>query len=278
MSKGFLVIAQNSEGIDYLKQAYALALTIKKTQPIYNSISVITNDSVPEKYLEVFDQIIPIPWQDHAEESQWKVENRWKFIHATPYDETIVLDTDMLVLDDLTSKWDVLKKHDVFFASSVKDFRGNRVSNELNRQVFVYNDLPNIYFAFHYFKKTPAAFEFYKTLEFIVNNWQTTYSKLTPKAKQRWLSMDVSAAIAVKLLGIDDTVVNPSLNVSFAHMRPNIQGWPTPYDSWLKACDYYFNDDFEFFVNQFKQKGIFHYIENEFLTDDLVAYLEKINE
>lgn len=278
MSKGFLVLAQNSEGIDYVRQAYALALSIKKTQSTHSSISIITNDQVSEQYLSVFDQIIPIPWKDHAEESTWKVENRWKFIHASPYDETIVLDTDMIVLDDLASKWELLSHHDIFFASSVKDYRGNIVSNELNRQVFVHNDLPDVYFGFHYFKKTPDAFSFYKTLEFIVNNWQTTYSKLTPKAKQRWVSMDVSAAIALKITGMDDVAVQPQLNVSFAHMRPNIQGWPTVHDSWVKACDYYFNDEFEFFVNQFRQSGIFHYIENEFLTDDVVAYLEKINE
>jgi len=278
MNKGFLVIAQNSEGIDYVRQAYALALSIKKTQSKYSSISLITNDQVPDSYLSVFDQIIPIPWKDHAEEAVWKVENRWKFIHASPYDETIVLDTDMIVLEDLTSKWDLLANHDVFFASSVKDYRGNIASNELNRQVFVHNNLPNIYFAFHYFKKTPVAFDFYKTLEFVVNNWQTTYSKLTPKAKQRWLSMDVSASIALKILGMDDVAVQPLLDTAFVHMKPNIQSWPALYDSWVKGCDYYFNDEFEFFINQFKQQGILHYVEDEFLTDDIVKYLEEINE
>lgn len=278
MNKGFLVIAQNSEGIDYVRQAYALALSIKKTQSTYSSISLITNDQVPEKYLTVFDKIIPIPWKDHAEESNWKVENRWKFIHASPYDETIVLDTDMIVLEDLSNKWDLLSNHDIFFASSVKDYRGNIASNELNRQVFVHNNLPNIYFALHYFKKTPDAFSFYKTLEFIVNNWQTTYSKLTPKAKQRWVSMDVSASIALKITGMDDVAVQPKLNLTFTHMRPNIQNWPSVHDSWVNSCDYYFNDNFEFFINQFKQQGILHYIEDEFLTDDIVTYLEKINE
>ena len=278
MNKGFLVIAQNSEGIDYVRQAYALALSIKKTQSTYSSISLITNDQVPEQYLHVFEHIIPIPWKDHAEESNWKVENRWKFIHASPYDETIVLDTDMLVLEDLADKWDLLSHHDIFFTSSVKDYRGNVVSNELNRQVFVHNNLPNIYFAFHYFKKTPDAFAFYETLEFIVNNWQTTYSKLTPKAKQRWLSMDVSAAIALKITGMDDIAVQPLLDTSFTHMKSNIQGWPLAYDSWMKESDYYFNDEFELFVNQFKQQGIFHYVEDEFLTDDIVEYLEKIND
>ena len=48
-----------------------------------------------------FDQIIPIPFGDAADDSEWKVENRWKIYHASPYDETIVMDTDMLVLQNI---------------------------------------------------------------------------------------------------------------------------------------------------------------------------------
>ena len=43
MSKGFLVLAQNSD-VDYVRQAYALALSIKATQPTINNISIITNE------------------------------------------------------------------------------------------------------------------------------------------------------------------------------------------------------------------------------------------
>ena len=62
MSKGFVVLAQNSNGIDYIKQAYALALSIKLSQLDVNNISIITNDTVPNEYKSLFDQIVPIPW------------------------------------------------------------------------------------------------------------------------------------------------------------------------------------------------------------------------
>ena len=103
MSKGFVVLAQNNKTVDYITQAYALALSIKASQHEHNLISLITNDPVPKKYQKVFDQIISIPFNDDAENTDWKVENRWKIFHATPYDETIVLDTDMLMLEDISS-------------------------------------------------------------------------------------------------------------------------------------------------------------------------------
>ena len=39
MSKGYLIFAQNNETVDYVRQAYALALSIKFTQPNINSVS-----------------------------------------------------------------------------------------------------------------------------------------------------------------------------------------------------------------------------------------------
>ena len=36
----------------------------------------------------MFDDIVPIPFQDTAKHDKWKVQNRWKIYHATPYEET----------------------------------------------------------------------------------------------------------------------------------------------------------------------------------------------
>ena len=122
--KGFLVLAQNSEGIDYVKQAYALALSLHTSQDSC-LISIVTNDPVPEEYQAVFDKVLAIPGDDQAANSVWKVENRWKLYHITPYDETIVLDSDMLVLDNFTPMWDQLSNYDVFFNSKIKDFQNH---------------------------------------------------------------------------------------------------------------------------------------------------------
>ena len=70
MSKGFCILAQNSE-VNYVKQAYACAVSIVKNMPDAK-ITLITNDNVEEKYKAPFDQIVPIPWNDQAKESDWK--------------------------------------------------------------------------------------------------------------------------------------------------------------------------------------------------------------
>jgi hypothetical protein len=88
MSKGHIFLAQNSD-VDYVRQACALALTIKKYNK-HNETCLITNDPVPPLYRHAFDHIVPIPWGDSAIGSAWKIENRWKIIHASPFKENIV--------------------------------------------------------------------------------------------------------------------------------------------------------------------------------------------
>ena len=273
--KGYLVLAQNSENVNYVQQAYALALSLHASQDTC-LISLVTNDLVPDEYKKVFDKIIPIPGNDDAANSLWKVENRWKLYHVTPYDETIVFDTDMLVFKSFNGIWDTLSKYDVFFASNVLDFKSNQVVDYYNRKMFNENDLPNLYFGLHYFKKNKPALDFYNTLAFVVANWERVYFDIAPKSKQKWVSMDVSAAIAAKILGIDDSITHPTFDFRFTHMKANLQGIDPIPSAWTKVLDYYINRHGNLIVSNIQQTGIFHYVENNFLDSTIISALEEV--
>ena len=77
MSKGYIVIAQNNDTVDYLEQAYALAMNLKLTQGIVNNLTVCvdirTKKLITAKHKKVFDHIIDIPWEDDAEDKEWKI-------------------------------------------------------------------------------------------------------------------------------------------------------------------------------------------------------------
>lgn len=272
MTKGFLVLAQNSS-VDYIRQAYALALSIKSTQPTINKISIVTNDIVPEEYQTAFDKIIPIPFGDQAENSEWKVENRWKLYHATPYEETIVLDTDVLILENIERIWSFVKDRHLFFSSSVRDYKGRIITDRTYRKTFDENALPDVYSGMYYFKKCNESLEFFKLVEFITYNWERIYHEVTPKQTQKFFSMDVSFAIAAKILGIDDQIITANSPFTFTHMKPALQGWDPVPETVLSQAIINFNSKKELFLNNFKQSGVFHYVEDEFLTDYLLGKL-----
>ena len=276
VSKGFVVLAQNTETVDYVKQAYALALSIKSTQTDVTNISLITNDSVPEWYKLVFDQIIEIPWGDLAKNPLWKVENRWKFIHASPYDETIVLDTDMLFLDDISHWWKYCEGSHIKYCSKIKNYQGNVIEKDMvHRKAFNNNNLPNPYVALHYFRKTETSYEFYKVLEFVVKNWEYCYKNFAPKNYQNWLSIDLATAIAIEMSGLADQVLDVECPLEFVHMKPALQGWTPVPVSWQDTVHYFLNNSGEMTIGNYRQRYLVHYVEKDFLNDNLITRLEK---
>jgi hypothetical protein len=180
----------------------------------------------------------------------------------------------MIFFKDISNTWDRLKEYDLFFANNVIDYKGRKIKDTANRKTFIENKLPSIYFALHYFKKTPKAFDFYKMLEFVVHNWQACYGKFTPLSYQNWVSMDVSAAISILLLDMESQVTNDNIDFTFVHMKPNAQSWSPVPSSWVSTSNYYVTDDLELYINQFKQTEIFHYTEDKFLTEQVIKFLE----
>lgn len=276
MSKGFLLFAQNTETVDYVKQAYALALSIKLSQTSIKNVSLVTNSPVPEQYAQVFDQIIPIPFESGGS-SALQGEHRWKLYYATPYEETIVLDSDMLMLEDISAWWDYCSNYDVKFCSQIKNYKLELIQDTYHRKAFIANHLSNPYFALHYFKKNQPAFEFYKVLEFVCNNWQWCYDQFAMKEYQEWLSMDLAAAIAIEIMGIHEQVIDVCNPMNFVHMKTPIQGWPTIPLSWQDAVPFIFNSRGELIVGNIKQSKLFHYVEKNFITDKILQRLEALN-
>lgn len=274
MSKGFCLIAQNNEKTNYVRQAYALALSLHK----YNKgqkISLITNDEVPKKWQRPFDKIIPIPWTDDASDSDWKIQNRWKLYHASPYEETIALEADMLILNDITHWWDELAKRELFFVSNVRTYRDELVTSRYYRKTFDANKLPNLYSALHYFKKGDKAKEFYNLLEIIVNNWQLFYGKFAPEEYQKWCSIDLSCALASKILGNETDITDLNSFVTFTHMKSHAQRWRDVPQNWTKVIGSYYRPDGTLLLGNFVQNRVLHYVEDDFLTDKLIEKLES---
>lgn len=275
-TNNFTMLAQNSD-FDYVRQACLAAMSIRSTNK-NSSICLITNDPVPTKYKQLFDHIVEIPWGDHAEHEDWKISNRWKIYHAIPYDETVVIDTDMLVLQDISGWFEFLRNYDLFYTSKVYTYRGDTVTSDYYRKAFTKFNLPNLYSGFHWFKKSELAHEFYTWLEMITNNWQQFYkAHAGGKTFQKTCSMDLNAAIAAKIMNIENQIINPNVQYpSFVHMKTKIQNWDQNFaESWQNRVGVYFGEDLQLKIGNFTQSGIFHYTEKDFLNTQIMKIYEN---
>ena len=266
MSNGVCVLAQNNNTTNYVEQTYALALSILANAPTTN-ISIVTDDVVPSAYKDVFDQVISIPWSDSASTTSWKIENRWKLYHVTPYIDTLVFDADMLALDNITPVWENIDPF--IFTNTVYTYRNELVTSRYYRKTFDSNNLPNIYTGMYKFSKSEESKSFFILLEIIMKNWKIFYEKYAPKDIQNWNSVDLSAAISLKIL--DYNVKN---ELKFTHMKSQAQHWQHVPSKWTDVLPVDFGND-KIYIGGYKQSGVLHYVEDDFLTADVLKWLEE---
>lgn len=277
MSKGFLIFAQNSTDVNYITQAYALALSIRASQINHKNVTLVTNDIVPKKYQKVFDNIIPIPWENETPLTRYAAEHRWKLYHTTPYDETIVLDSDMLLLEDISAWWEYCKNYDITYCSSIQNHKLETVIDTVHRQAFIQNSLPSPYCALHYFKKSEVAHEFYKILEFVITHWEFCRGTFAPNSPQLIPSMDLATAIAIELSGNELQIINSCSPLTFIHMKSFIQGWDLPTVNWQDSVTHVLNSKGELIVGNIKQSKLFHYTEKNFISKKIIKRLEELS-
>lgn len=271
MSKGYLMLAIDPE---YITQACLCAMSIKLSQNI-NNVSIMTNEPVPDKYKDLFDEII-MPTESNGRKDFYRTSQRWKAFHITPYDETVVLDTDMLFLTDISHWWDFLYKFDLLFTTTVKTYRGEIITNDYYRKIFTENKLPNLYCAFHYFKKKDIPLEFYKTLAYISRYDRAIYNTAFERYRPDRPSMDVNCALAARMLGLEEEIICPqSLDPHFVHMKSKIQNWNDTTESWRQKINSHVTDRCDVIIGNYKQQGILHYTDNTFVNENLLSLYER---
>ena len=251
MSKGYVVLAQNTETTNYVKCAEMLALSIKKAMP-NASIALITDDIEHSKY---FDYVIALPYGDLEPNSSWKLSNDWQVYEASPYDHTIKLEADMYIPVNIDYWWDTLQLNEVVISSAIRNFKGEISDNLFYRSFITNNNLPNVYNAVTYFKKGEFAENFFKTVKYCFENWESIKPILKCNINEK-ASTDWVYAIACHIHGVENTTLPQFDSFSMVHMKQFINDLQS--EDWTKELVYEVNSD-SIRVNTLPQLYPFHY-------------------
>jgi len=265
-NKGFVLYA---EGEQYIQQAYLCALSIKKFNQ-HIPVSLITNTDVAN-YKYIFDKIIPVPTYN-GDNSRFKTYARQFIYELSPYEETISMDSDVLVLHNLDYFWQAMNT-DVYYCDTVFTYRGEKIKDTFYRKAFISNNLPNVYNAFFYFKKSKYSKQFYTTQKHIADNWQEYYRIFCPKNMPKEPSMDIITAITHIVLDIrQKNNIMPNL----VHMKPAIQNWEKYSDNWSTRVSVFVDDDANLKIGNHAQHTVFHYTDNSFVNEDIIRKFEDV--
>lgn len=274
MNFGYLLIISEHETIDYLKLAYALALSIKNTQREgYDKVALVTDNVNVVKELEsswVFDHII-----------EWKQETFWDgrswMDKLSPFDHTVCLDVDMLFMRDYSHWIDYfIKNSDLYVPNKSYTYRGELVISDEYRKTFTKNQLPNLYSFYTFFNKEELATEFFELGRYIIKNPKEFSNLFLTNYKPKILGTDEAFALSAKLLDITDEISYPLEFPRVVHMKPMVQNWPWPADKWSDHVGFYFNKKGNLKISNYQQYDIVHYVEKDRIDDEMINILEEI--
>lgn len=210
MSRGALIFAQNNSEIDYTKLAVFAALRIERYLNI--PVSIVTDSKewlLKSQPLarELFDRIIPLnvdtiqtkKFFDGTLTSKtltWKNLSRVDCYELSPYDETLVIDSDYVVSSKnlskiWKSKYDFLIYKDSFDLAQWRDIRSFNYINQLS--------IPFYWATVFYFKKTSYTRAFFNIIQHIRENY--AYYRVLYNIDSTVFRNDFAFSIAISIMG-----------------------------------------------------------------------------
>jgi hypothetical protein len=253
MTRGFVIMAQNTEKTDYVKCATALELSIKRVMPDAN-VTIITTDM--------------LPYGDQAPDSDWKLINDWQVYEASPYDETIKLEADMFLPRSIEHWFDILSINDVTLCTKIRNYKGELSDVRVYRKFIDDNNLPDVYNAITYFKKSETAEQFYGIVRDVFENWEEYKAILkcnpTEEATTDWVY-----AIASHIIGVEKTTLPNFDELSMTHMKQFVSRTAT--ENWTDTLVYELLPDV-LRVHTYSQEYPFHYHSKSFSDKILERY------
>lgn len=219
MDRGFVIIAENTELVDYIQCSNLLVKSLKNTMP-NEKVALLTDNVNNPNLSNLYDYVIQL--EDVTSlvsnpNKDWKLYNDFQVYKLSPFVETIKLEADMYIPRSISHWFDICKHKDVVVCTSIRDFKGNISNETFYRETIISNSLPNTYNAITYFKKTKLAEHFFNVVKDIFCNWEQ-YSTFIIADRREEVTTDVVYSMASCIVGIEETTL-PNTDISFIHMK-----------------------------------------------------------
>jgi hypothetical protein len=235
VNKGFVIMAQDTEKTSYTKCAETLRKSILRVIPDTN-VTIITTAMLPYGDLGGF-------------------ANDWQVYEASPYDYTIKLEADMYIPRNIDHWWDVFKNRDVVVSSTIRNFMQEISDVRVYRRFIDDNNLPDVYNAITYFKKSDVANQFFSIVKDIFENWDE-YKKILKCNQTELVTTDWVYSIACHIMGVEKTTMPTFTEMSMVHMKAFVNNNVT--ENWTDTFVYECLPD-QIRVQTVPQQYPFHY-------------------
>lgn len=229
--QGYVIPAFDTE-VKYSELAQRLADSIRQFHP-QAEITVLTNKDLPPTNLtgQALDYFA---------------------YRLSPYRETIKLEADMLIASPIDHWWTMFRHRDVVVSTGCRDFYGNVSDCRFYRKVFDDNQLPDVYNAITYWRRSVTAADFFRWVREIFNDWPT-YRRLL-KFSVDEPSTDLVYAMVAQIVGVATVTMPFTSYPKIVHMKQHIN--PIRTKDWTKELVWELDP---LRIQTVPQSGAFHY-------------------
>lgn len=273
MTQGYITIATKSKGDTQIKQAVALATSLKLVDPD-REFCLITDkfESVPKKYEDAFDSIVELPYGNYDPTEDIMI-NAWQMYASTPFDETIYLDRRSLVLSNLDDIWDNITLNDLVFPAESENFRGDCTDLKYRYNVHKKNNIPTYRTEVFYFNKSERPEQFFKMFDVVLKEFRRVYIKFIEENRPSYFDFNLLANTTLKMLGEDTNIFSniPHTLISLENIVLDDDDLPAEWTEYLSS---WYSDGL-LKINNHRQTGIICYNSNEFLDDEILDDYRK---
>jgi len=250
MSRGYLIYAIDEP---YISKADALKKSIEHHTD--EDVTIISDNFL---------------YEDITKKSEWhkntftsNLLNMWQIYWMSPYDETIVLDADMLFLNDYSYWWNYLSKFDLLFPDTIINYKQEIIKHDQYDKILTEHNTRPAYEKMFYFKKGQFAQEFFTMLEQILKNYRSISLEIFPNKRPTLLRTSHIFPACIKMLGIEDVVYDKNNVFKYVDMKLScLNANTTKWDEDL----YYWGDVTNFYIENFNQYYPLHYRNAEIHT------------
>ena len=231
MSKGVLIFARNNDQLDYVKQAYFAAVRVKQYLDVPVSIATENVEYLKKRYdVSILDKIIKIETIEASNNRNFKDGAMWTKTASfknigradsydlSPYDETLVIDSDYIISNNHLAEC-FNSKHDFLIYKDATDI--SRVRSEIEFQNISDSSIPFYWATCVFFRKTEENKIFFDLVKHIQDNYvhyRKVYQITNPMFRN-----DYAFSIAIHIM-------NGFSQGSFAHPMPGYMWFSTDND------------------------------------------------
>ena len=242
--QGYLIVATNTDTVDYIECARRLANSIKYWHPTAR-ICLVTNQPVEDI---AFDHVRQLSL--HNDTNPWA--NDWQVSRLTPFRETIKLEADMLIASPIDHWWTMFRHRDVVISTGCRNWKDQVSTARQYRAVFDKNQLPDVYNAVTYWRLSETSTEFFRYVRDIFERWDQYRTMLA--FPDEMPSTDLVYAMAAQIIGSEKVTLPFATYPKIVHMKQHHAETTT--QDWTQELVWE-NDPLR--INTVAQWGAFHY-------------------